>query len=158
MTSVVALRPLTASDLDEVFEQMRDPTAVWMAAFTPEDPGDRAAFDRRMRRILDDPQTNASAITADGVLVGSISTFPSDEGLPEVTYWIARSHWGQGIAGRALQLMLDQTDRPLLARAASDNAASLRSLERIGFRQIGTNRDFAPGRGAEVEETLLRLE
>ena len=27
-----------------------------------------------------------------------------------------------------------------------------------GFRRIGVNRDFAPGRGEEIEETILRLD
>ena len=51
----------------------------------------------------------------------------------------------------------DQTDRGY-ARAASDNVASLRVLEKAGFRRVGVNRDFAPGRGEEIEETILRLD
>jgi hypothetical protein len=35
---VVALRPVEDSDLDALFDQMRDPESVWMAAFTAEDP------------------------------------------------------------------------------------------------------------------------
>jgi hypothetical protein len=30
--------------------------------------------------------------------------------------------------------------------------------EEAGFRRIGVNRDFAPGRGEEIEETILRLD
>jgi RimJ/RimL family protein N-acetyltransferase len=44
------------------------------------------------------------------------------------------------------------------ARAASDNLGSLRVLEKAGFRIIGTNRDFAQARKAEIEETILRLD
>jgi RimJ/RimL family protein N-acetyltransferase len=47
--------------------------------------------------------------------------------------------------------------RPLYARAASDNAGSLRVLEKTGFRIIGTEVSFAPARGAEIEETILQL-
>jgi hypothetical protein len=43
--AVVALRPVEDGDLDALFEQMRDPEGVRMAAFTPEDPDDRNAFE-----------------------------------------------------------------------------------------------------------------
>jgi RimJ/RimL family protein N-acetyltransferase len=32
---VIALRPVADADLDALFDQMRDPESVWMAAFTP---------------------------------------------------------------------------------------------------------------------------
>lgn len=41
----VALQPIDDVDLDALFEQMRDPEAVHMAAFTPKGPDDREAFD-----------------------------------------------------------------------------------------------------------------
>jgi RimJ/RimL family protein N-acetyltransferase len=55
-------------------------------------------------------------------------------------------------------LLAETAERPLYARAASDNIGSLRVLEKAGFRRIGVNRDFAPGRGEEIEETILRLD
>jgi hypothetical protein len=45
---VIAIRPVEDADLDALFDQMRDPESVLMAAFTPEDPDDRSAFDARM--------------------------------------------------------------------------------------------------------------
>jgi len=50
------------------------------------------------------------------------------------------------------------TGRSLFARTATDNAASLRALEKAGFRRIGVDRGFARGRGEEIEETILRLD
>jgi hypothetical protein len=44
------------------------------------------------------------------------------------------------------------------ARATSDNIASLRVLEKAGFRRVGVDRGFARGRGEEIEETILRLD
>jgi RimJ/RimL family protein N-acetyltransferase len=38
------------------------------------------------------------------------------------------------------------------------NIGSLRVPQKAGFRRIGVNRDFAPGRGEEIEETILRLD
>jgi RimJ/RimL family protein N-acetyltransferase len=65
-----------------------------------------------------------------------------------------------GIAtGAALTLFLqEQQIRPLHARAASDNAASIRVLQKAGFRITGTEISYANARGAEIEETILRLD
>jgi RimJ/RimL family protein N-acetyltransferase len=98
------------------------------------------------------------AITCNGKLVGSIASFVV-EGETEVTYWIDRAAWGRGIASRALSLFLEVAQvRPLYARAATDNVASLRVLGKSGFRVIGTEVSFAPARGADIEETILRLD
>jgi RimJ/RimL family protein N-acetyltransferase len=120
--------------------------------------GDRAAFDAHLERILANPSVDYCAVVdGSGTLIGTISTSPSDEGYPEVTYWIARPHWGYGHASRALALVLEQTRLPVLARVAHDNLRSRRVLEKAGFEVVGSNRDYAPGRRAETEELVLRL-
>lgn len=152
----VGLRSVEDGDLDAIFDQMRDPEGVWMAAFTADDPSDRAAFDAHMAMVRSSPGIWLRAVTWDGQLVGTIAAFVAD-GDTEVTYWIDRAWWGRGIASRALALLLDQvTTRPLHARAASDNAASLRVLRKSGFAAIGTEVSFARARGGEIEETILR--
>ena len=109
-----------------------------MAAFTAVDPDDRTAFDAHMTKVRTSPEATTRAITADGRLVGSIASFVSEEDT-EVTYWVDRAFWGQGIAGRALALLLESVPvRPVFARAASDNVRSLRVLQRAGFAIIGT--------------------
>ena len=81
------------------------------------------------------------------------------DGQQEITYWIDRSAWGQGVASRAVALLLDLVPvRPLHARAASDNAGSLAVLRRAGFRIVGTETGYANARGTEIEETLLQLD
>jgi RimJ/RimL family protein N-acetyltransferase len=154
----VALRALEDSDLDGLFAQMSDPEAVWMAAFTSRDPADRAAFDAHLARIRADPDVTMLAVTLDGKLVGSIGSFVM-EGETDITYWVDRAFWGQGIAGRAVAAFLAvQPVRPLYGRAASDNLGSLKVLRRAGFREIGTEISYANARAAEIEETVLRLE
>ncbi|MGH3255920.1 MAG: GNAT family N-acetyltransferase [Streptosporangiaceae bacterium] len=154
---VIALRPIEDADLDALFEQSRDPEAVQMAAFTSEDPDDRHAFDAHLVRIRSSPGITLRAITCDGELVGSISSFVSGD-QTEITYWISRSFWRRGIASRALELLLKLVPaRPLHARAASDNIASLRVLQKAGFTVIGTENSYAPGRHRDIEETILRL-
>ena len=153
----VTLRPVHESDLDALFRQTSDPESVRMAAFTAEDPADRQWFDAHMVGVMESPESTLRAIIWRGDLVGSIGSFVV-EGQTEVTYWIDRAAWGRGIASQALALFLEVVRiRPLYARAASDNAGSLRVLEKTGFRIIDTEVSFAPARGAEIEETILRL-
>jgi RimJ/RimL family protein N-acetyltransferase len=81
------------------------------------------------------------------------------EGQREVTYWVGREDWGRGIATRALQEFLQlEATRPLYARAASDNAASIRVLTRCGFLLVGEGRAFGDGRNEETDEVVLRLD
>ncbi|MFG1610004.1 GNAT family N-acetyltransferase [Actinoplanes sp. NPDC049265] len=154
----VALREITDADEDAFFAHKRDPEAVWMAAFTAADPDDREAFDAHRRRVRARPDVVERAITLDGELVGSIATFEI-EGDTEITYWVDRAYWGRGIAGRAVRLMLDEvTTRPIVARAAADNVASLRVLAKAGFEDVGAGRGYANARRAEIDERVLRLE
>ena len=154
----LALRPVEDGDLDALFEQMRDPEGVRMAAFTPEDPDDRNAFDAHMSRVRSSPDITLRAVMCDGHLAGSIAAFPA-AGQTEVTYWIERAAWGKGIATRALALLLELvTARLLYARAASDNAGSLRVLQKCGFQPVGTEKSFAAGRNEDIEEIILRLD
>lgn len=154
----LALRAVTDSDLDTLFEHLSDPESVAMAAFTTESQSDRDAYDVWMARLMNSPKVTLRAITWNGDLVGSISSFVIDE-QTEVSYWIARSAWGRGIASRALSLFIDQIGiRPLYARAASDNVGSLRVLEKAGFRTVGTEMSFAAARGQQIEETIMRLD
>jgi RimJ/RimL family protein N-acetyltransferase len=155
--AVIALRPIEDADLDALFDQMRDPESVAIAAFTAEDPADRDAFDAHMARVRSAPGVTNRIITCDGQLVGSIASFASGDET-EVTYWIDRSAWGRGIASRALELLLELVPvRPLHARAASDNTASLRVLRKAGFEIVGTEISYASARKCEIEETILRL-
>ncbi|MEV8379077.1 GNAT family N-acetyltransferase [Kribbella sp. NPDC056861] len=149
---------LATSDHDAVFTMMAEPAAVAMAAFTAADPTSRPAFDAHMERVQTMAGTHHWAITTeDETLIGTISTFPSEDGQPEVTYWLAQAHWGKGHASRALALVLEQSPRPVVARVALDSLGSRRVLEKAGFEAIGNNGDYAAGRGTETEELILRL-
>ncbi|MFI5565388.1 GNAT family N-acetyltransferase [Amycolatopsis japonica] len=154
----VALRSVEDRDLDTLYELMRDPESVRMAAFVARDPDDREAFDRHMAKLRTSPDLIVRAVTGDGRFLGTIGRF-FVEGDAEITYWIDRAVWGQGIASRALALFLKMVEvRPLYARAASDNLGSLRVLEKAGFSVVGTEVAYASARGGEIEETVMRLD
>jgi len=154
---MVTLREVQDGDADALFEQMRDPEAVAMAAFTHRDPDDRAAFDAWLHRVRNDPGVTMRAVLEDGRLVGSVASFVI-EGDTEITYWLDRAVWGRGIAGEAVAALLALVPtRPLHARAASDNIGSLKVLQRAGFKITGTDVGYAKARDAEIEETILVL-
>ncbi|MET9389409.1 GNAT family N-acetyltransferase [Streptomyces sp. NPDC006624] len=153
----IALRPVHDSDLPVFFRQMNDPESLHMAAFTPEDPADRDAFDAHWARIRSSTAV-LRTVLADGDVVGSAAVYGAP-GEREVTYWVDRAYWGKGIATAALRALLAEVpERPLHARAASDNAGSLRVLEKCGFRAVASARGYARARDAEIEETVLVLE
>ena len=159
MTSDVLLRDVTESDLPIFFEQQQDPAANRMAAFTAKDPADRAAFTAKWAKILGDESITKRTILFGGQVAGSVSTFVAPwSGKLEVSYWIGREFWGKGIATQALAAFLSAVKtRPLYARAAKDNIASIRVLQKCGFAISGCERGFANARGEEVEEVVLEL-
>jgi RimJ/RimL family protein N-acetyltransferase len=152
------LREVRDEDLAFLFEHWTDPIAGRMAAFTSPEQTDWDAFRRRWARLRADRSVLTRAIVVDGEVAGTIGSW-GDPGEREITYWIGRSHWGKGIATRALGafLAVEQT-RPLHARVAFDNVASRRVLEKCGFRLVATDRGFAEARAEEIEELVLRLE
>jgi RimJ/RimL family protein N-acetyltransferase len=154
----VTLREVRDDDLDVLFAYGQEPEAVWMAAFTAADPADRVAFDAHWARLRADASVVTLAVVGDdGAVLGHAGVW-GRPGEREITYWIGREHWGRGIATAALRaLLLIEPDRPLHARAAADNAASIRVLEKCGFVVTGTDWGFANARGAEVDEVVLAL-
>ncbi len=98
-----------------------------------------------------------NAILVGDVLAGSVSCFKS-EGLDLVGYWSGREFWGQGVATRALELLLAHVSiRQLHARVAVANGASLRVLQKCGFTIVRYQKSPADDLFAECEEAVLEL-
>jgi len=154
----IALRHVRDGDLPVFHAQMSDPEGVRMAAFTSEDPSDRARFDAHWARVRHDPTVVARTVVGgSGEILGNTAVF-GPPGEREVTYWIAREYWGRGVATAALRELLRLVpERPLGARAAADNAGSVRVLEKCGFVVTGHERGFANARGEEIDELVLTL-
>ena len=153
------LRDVEDADLDTLFEHWTDEESNRMAAFTADDPSDRAAFDSRWERLREDSTVTTRTIADGGVVVGTIGSWDADDGR-EVTYWLGREHWGKGYATRALAEYLRDVEptRPLFGVCAHDNVGSRRVLEKCGFRLVGEGSGFANARGAETRELVFRLD
>ena|GEM_PF-3197382 len=130
----IELRPPSESDLHRLFEIQSDRASREMAGY-PE--RDWEAFQSHWEKNVVGSDAITRVIVIDGEMkreiVGQISLFSRD-GLREVGYLIARSHWGQGIASIALKQFLSEVaERPIHAIVLPSNARSIRILEKNGF-------------------------
>ncbi len=156
ITTEFLLRDVVDDDLPIFFAQQTEPDAIYMAAFTAKEPTDQTAFITHWRRMLADATVLIKTIIADGQVAGHVLSYETD-GKPEVSYWLGKAFWGQGLATRSLTSFLAQVNqtRPIYARAAKDNLGSIRVLEKCGFRIIGEDKGYANARGAEIEEWIF---
>jgi RimJ/RimL family protein N-acetyltransferase len=153
-TRRVLLRDVTEADLPTFFEHQRDPDANEMAAFPPRDWN---AFMAHWATILDDETVTKKTILFHGQVAGNVVSFERS-GRREVGYWIGKEYWGKGVASQALSQLLSQTTaRPLHAHVAKQNIASLRVLQKCGFRISGEAAAVSDPGGDQVEEFLLVL-
>ncbi len=79
----------------------------------------------------------------------------------ELGYWVGRAYWGHGVASEAAGRLARwgmanlEIDR-ITASAATENAASMAVLRRIGFRHVGEAMAMSAAHGAERK--VLRFE
>jgi RimJ/RimL family protein N-acetyltransferase len=133
-TGGVVLRDVLESDLAVFYEDQLDPAANRMAAF---EARDRDAFVAHWNGILRDETVAAKTIVFDGQVAGNVVSF-EQSGERLIGYWIGRGFWGKGVATRALaEFLLHVTARPLHARVAEHNGASVRVLQKCGFAISG---------------------
>ncbi len=144
-------------DLNVLFEFQLDKEAIYLAAFTPKDPTDKKAYIEKFTKHIADPSINMRTINFNNHIVGSIAKFVVEDEA-EITYWIDRKLWGQGIATSALNEFLKMEQiRPIHGRVAFDNYGSQKVLEKCGFVKIGKDKGFANARQVEIEEYIYKL-
>jgi ribosomal-protein-alanine N-acetyltransferase len=98
--------------------------------------------------LAEDPAVNF-AIVEEGRVAGGagLTTFGGEEiGGAEVGYWIGADHWGRGLATAALAALTDHGFgelglRRIQAGVFSWNPASVRVLEKVGYRLEGRHRE-----------------
>ena len=153
----IILRPTEISDLDTLFQFQLDKEGGYLAAFMPKDPADKTAYLIKYTKLLSDPTVINQTILINNVIAGSVAKFVID-GDAEITYWIDKKFWGQGIATKALKNFLDiETTRPIFGRVAFDNFGSQKVLEKCGFVKISSDKGFANARQTVIEEFIYKL-
>jgi RimJ/RimL family protein N-acetyltransferase len=105
------------------------------------------------------------AIAVDGAAVGSIG-FELREDVErisaEIGYWLGQQYWGRGIVTAALKAATSfAMKRFVLSRIYAlpfaDNAASIRVLEKAGYRLEGTLRRSAIKEGVIKDQLLYAI-
>lgn len=143
MSQGLRLRAWARSDADRFLELLGDPD-LWR--FMPEarpEPFDRTVAEALIEVSNASNHHKVRAIEMQGRIVGQVRLKFDDTGqaedTAEVSYWLGRSYWGQGIGTEAMRsfsamVFRDHPDlRRLFARVHCDNAASLRLLAKVGF-------------------------
>ena len=129
----------------------------WLSDLFPR-PYDEAAAQRWLEEQLDyDPPRNLALVGPDGLVGGiglNLTDAPNHRHDGEVGYWLGRPHWGSGLMSAALPAFLAWAApthglRRFTARVYAGNDASVRVLERCGFRHEGVLR------GAVIKEGQL---
>ncbi len=93
-------------------------------------------------------------------VLGLIGLDRMDREQSEIGYWVAPALWGNGLASRAVQAIVEanpQACRTLFGSVFQDNPASARVLTNSGFTYIGDAEQFSVARNATVPTwTYLR--
>lgn len=131
-------------------------------AHAPWPYGEDAA--RAFAAMTQDARLPHFLVTLPGVGVIGSAGLGDHEGAPELGYWIAREHWGQGYATEAARAVLRIArtlgHRRIMAGHFTDNPASGRVLAKLGFVPTGRivpRHSLARGAQAQSVEYALDL-
>jgi RimJ/RimL family protein N-acetyltransferase len=164
---VVELRAFRADDAGVAVGWCADADIVqWSGA--PEDPTEEAALEwAALTDIAHAGGALALAVVdaASGEVFGSVDIrrpFDWDAEFGEVGFLVGPDARGRGIATRAMRLLLGYAFETLgmervQALVHSENPASRKVLERLGFRREGLLRDYRPGAAGREDRILFSL-
>jgi len=158
----LALRWLTAADLPALAAIFSDPLVVRYMATEPLDT--EAAAEQYLQSIHEgflEGSLYQWGIALDGEIVGTCTLAGIDRKnrRAEIGFALGRKHWGRGLIPRALPALIEFAfGRLRLHRIGADtdprNTASIRVLEKLGFRREGLQRECYFQMG-EVQDALL---
>ncbi|MBO6754690.1 MAG: GNAT family N-acetyltransferase [Roseibium sp.] len=165
-TDRLVLRPPAVSDLERCAELLGDHEVAKMLARVPH-PYDLAKGREFLRRSAANwahwPAGDDVVffVTRDNDLIGGVSVRALQD-TPLIGYWLGRSHWGNGLMTEAVFAVVDWLFRVMnhqliASEAMTDNPASLKVMQKTGFRTVGrTERDSA-SRGCKVAAIRTEL-
>jgi RimJ/RimL family protein N-acetyltransferase len=169
-TERLLLRPLRASDAEPICSQIADWEVMRWLSQPPWPYTLKDAVEFIQSRPAKDLVTTSFAITREDALVGIIDLRLNPAGRaqrgpgPNVGFWLARSHWGNGYMTEAARGLLAYAfaagvgvGDTIYSGAFADNLASLRVQEKLGFARDGETMLYSRPRGREFPHVNTKL-
>jgi [ribosomal protein S5]-alanine N-acetyltransferase len=147
----VKLRPITLNDVDALFEVFSNPEVMryWSRGPLPDREAAVELFNEIQEGVASQSMMKWGVVLSENdYLIGTATLFnlSLSNGRAEIGYAMARKYWGQGFMNEALRSLIDHAFNTVeLRRIEADvdprNAASIRTLERLGFQREGFLRE-----------------
>jgi len=164
-TQRLVLRPPRAADDRAVLALLNDPAISRMTARVPH-PVTLADIAGR-RRLNENGGETMYAVERDGGLIGGAGVKLPGSGTPprvmtRLGYWIGAPYQGNGYGteavGALVKACFQYLDCDVVgAGVFTDNPASVRILEKIGFEAVGRYMTFSTARQCEVDTADFNL-
>jgi len=109
------------------------------------------------------PEETQFGIELGGVgYIGSVGFHPTDDGQPELGYWLGEPFWHRGLmteaAGAALDWLFGASDAPLVRSGVfAFNKASLAVQKKLGFTVTGSSTRHCLARNEELRHIDTEL-
>jgi len=164
-TQRLFLRPTWAEDWADILSAVSEPTVARNLTLPwPCGEAEARGFAKQAQNPVFPHFLITRPLGGDGVeTVGCVGFAQGPLGQTEFDCWVARPHWGQGIASEAargvLQIARMLGHRRLIAKVFTDNPASGRVLRKLGFRPTGRRvLALSAARGGVVPAAELALD
>jgi len=153
--TIVTLRPVRDTDIDRLAEILAEPeVAQWWPRYDEE---------RVRREFVDTPDIHAYAIEVEGELIGSAQYH--EEPAREYRYatldiFLDPAWQGKGLGTDAIRtltryLVYDKGHHRLAIDPPADNLKAIRAYQRVGFRVVGTMRQYQRDLDGRWKDGLL---
>ena len=154
-SGAVVLRPLRRRDGGE-WMRLRQLNASWLRAWEATSPGERpeaTSFGDYVRALSAQARAGTTlpfVVELDGALVGQLTVSSIQYGSlcsASIGYWVAREYAGRGIIPTSVAMATDYCFLVLGLHRVEinirpENAASLRVVEKLGFRDEGVRERY----------------
>lgn len=164
--SGLEFRGFLVTDVPDVHEYTSDPEVCRWSTWGPNTVAQTRSFveDAARRHLVGDPASYTFAAVLGGKAIGSVSVWTTDlqDRNGELGYTFHRDHWGKGYATEAVGHLLAVGFEELKLERISatchpGNMASIRVLEKSGFRQEGLLRSHRLVRGVRRDSLLFSI-